>query len=93
VALEIVLGRASAPEKNILGEREMNVPQPFVVTVEDLTRGLEKSPFGATRTFRVPGARGRTLRVHILESRLGRGRSQCPDCATIEALTADLTVE
>jgi hypothetical protein len=93
VALEIVLGRPSAPAENVLGEREMNVPQPFVITVEDLERGLEKSPFAANRTFRIPGAPRRTLRVHILESRLGRGRSNCPDCATIEALTADLTVE
>jgi hypothetical protein len=67
----------------------MNVPQPFVITVEELEGGIEKSRFGSTRTFRVPGA---NLRVAVLSSALGYGRGECRSCRNIQALTVELSL-
>jgi hypothetical protein len=49
VALEIVVARPKQPDVNLLGEREKGMEYPFVITVEELDRGLAHSKFGTTR--------------------------------------------
>lgn len=86
VAIEILVARPEHPDDNLLGERIMDVAQPFVVTVEELERGINKSRFGTTRNFTVDHAK---LRVEIRGSRLGEGVGDCRDCKNIQELTAE----
>jgi len=76
VAIEIVVARSEHPNVNLLGERK-DIPQPFVITVEELEAGVSKSQFGATRVFRVGRAK---LQVEIKGTRLGPGLGECQNC-------------
>jgi len=51
VALEIVVARPKQPDVNLLGERRNGVEYPFVITVEELEKGLAHSKFGAVRNL------------------------------------------
>jgi hypothetical protein len=62
------------------------VPQAFVVTVEELESGINKSRFGAIRTFKLDRT---TLRIEIQGSRLGEGVGGCKNCKNIQELTVD----
>jgi hypothetical protein len=87
VGMEILVARPEHPNDNLLGQRETDVPQPFVVTVEELESGIIKSRFGATRNFKLEGTK---LRVEIQSSRLGEGVGECKDCKNIQELAVDL---
>ena len=87
--IEILLARPEHPDDNLLGQRETDVPQPFVVTVEELERGINKSPCGATRDFKLDRT---TLRVEIQGSRLGKGVGECPNCRNIQELTINFVL-
>jgi hypothetical protein len=84
VAIEIVVARPEHPNDNLLGERT-DVPQPFVITVEELETGINKSRFGATRLFKVGQAK---LRVQVKGSRIGPGLGECERC--IREFTAEI---
>jgi hypothetical protein len=62
VGIEILLARPEHPDDNMLGQRDTDVSQPFVVTVEELEHGINKSPCGSTRDFRLDRT---TLRVEV----------------------------
>jgi hypothetical protein len=79
--------RPEHPNDNLLGQRETDAPQPFVVTVEELESGISKSRFGATRHFKLDGSK---LRVEIQGSRLGEGVDECKDCKNIQEVAVDL---
>ena len=87
VAIEILLARPEHPDENLLGLRENDVPQPFVVTVEELESGINKSRFGANRAFKVRQAK---LKIKILGSRLGT-ENCCETC--IQEFTAELSFQ
>jgi hypothetical protein len=89
VAIEILVARPEHPDNNLLGQRETDVPQPFVITVEELESGINKSRFGAVRKFELDHIR---LRVEIQGWHLGEGRYECPDCKKIQELTADFVL-
>jgi len=84
VGIEILLARPEHPDDNLLGQRGTDVSQPFVVTVEELERGINKSRCGATRDFKLDRT---TLRVKIQGSRLGEGAGECRNCKNIQKLT------
>jgi hypothetical protein len=84
VAIEIVVARPEHPNDNLLGERT-DVPQPFVITVEELEAGINKSRFGAIRVFKVGRAK---LRVQVKGSRLGPGLGECQRC--IQEFTTEI---
>jgi len=86
VGMEILVARPEHPNDNLLGQRETDVPQPFVVTVEELESGINKSQFGATRNFTLDRTK---LRVEILGSRLGKGVGECNSCTNIQEFTVD----
>jgi hypothetical protein len=86
VAMEILIARPEHPEDNLLGERQLNLAQPFVITVEELERGINKSRFGTRRDFKFQGVE---LRAEIQGSRLGEGVGDCRDCKNIQELTVD----
>lgn len=88
VAIEILVARPERPDHNLLGRRKSHVPQRFVLTVEELERGINKSRFGAIRVFHVGRVK---LRVGIEGSRLGRGVGECEDCPNIQELTAQFS--
>jgi hypothetical protein len=90
VALEILATRPERPHDNLLGHYKVDVPQPFVVTVEELEGGLSQSRFGRVRYFKLEGA---TLRVEIEAFRLGEGVGDCKDCKNIQELTVDFAFE
>src|SRR5579862_2130146 len=50
IAMEISIANPAHPEDNLLGERN-DSPQPFVIEVAELQRGIKRSRFGPTRTF------------------------------------------
>lgn len=85
VAIQIVVARPDQPNKNLLGERNTDGPMTFVITVEELRRGIKKSKFGTVRNFKMDGAK---LCVEILGSRLGKGVGECPGCPNIQEFTA-----
>ena len=89
VGIEILVARPEHPDDNLLGLREMHVPQPFVITVEELESGISRSRFGATRIFNVGHAK---LRVQIQGSRLSRGGGDCGSCRVIQEFTAELAL-
>lgn len=86
LGIEILVARPEHPEDNLLGQRNPDVPQPFVVTVEELERGINKSPCGATRSFKLDRT---TLLVKIRGSRLGEGIGECQNCKNIQELKID----
>ena len=90
VGIEILLARPEHPDDNLLGQRGTDVSQPFVVTVEELERGINKSPCGAMRNFKLDRT---TLRVEIRGSRLGEGVGECRNCKNIQELTIDFELE
>jgi len=73
----------------LLGERYNDVVQPFVITVEQLERGIKRSKFGTTRSFRV-GTSKFTIKVE--GSRLGKGVGDCGTCPNIQELTVTLSL-
>jgi len=88
VAIEILLASPDRPDENLLGLRESDVPQPFVITVQELESGIKKSRFGADRAFNVQRAK---LKVKILGSRLGEAHCGCGNC--IQDFTAEFSVQ
>jgi len=82
-AMEFRVTRRGDPERNLLGQRT-GAPQPFVITVEDLEQGIEKSRFGAVRAFRLGTTR---FRLAIEGSRLG------PEACCSEACIQELALE
>ena len=89
IAIEILAAHPNHRDVNLLGERVFDTPQPFVITVEELDSGINKSRFGATRVFNV----GQTkLQVKIQGSRLGRGVGDCESCKNIQELTTELAL-
>jgi hypothetical protein len=93
IAMEILVAHPEHPDDNLLGERD-NHPQPFVVGVEELRRGINRSRFGATRVFNLDEAK---LRVKIKGARLGNGvgsgSTYCRDCKNIQEFTAEFSFE
>lgn len=87
VGIEILVARPEHPDDNLLGQRETDVPQPFIVTVEELESGINKSRFGATRNFKLDHTK---LRVEIQGSLLGEGVGECKNCKNIQEFTVDL---
>lgn len=94
IAMEIVIARPQQPDVNLLGERENGVEYPFVITVEELERGLAHSKFGAERKLRVEDI---ALDLKIERFRLGKGvgsgSTYCSDCSNLQELAAWITVE
>jgi hypothetical protein len=86
VGIEILVARPEHPDDNLLGHRDSDVPQPFVVTVEELERGINKSPCGAMRNFKLDRT---TLQAEIRGARLGEGVGECRNCKNIQDLTID----
>lgn len=89
LGIEILVARPERPDDNLLGQRDPDVPQPFVVTVEELERGINKSPCGATRDFKLDRT---TLRVEIQGSRLGEGVGECRNCKNIQELRVNFVL-
>ncbi len=89
VGIEILLARPEHPDDNLLGQRDTDVSQPFVVTVEELERGINKSSCGATRDLKLDRT---TLRVEIQGSRLGEGVGECRNCKNIQELTINFVL-
>lgn len=89
VAFEIVLALPENPRVNLLGQRQLGVPQATVIDAKDLQRGTARSPFGKHRSFEVATGepRGR-LEVTVLRSRLGKGAGTCDGCPNIQELSA-----
>jgi hypothetical protein len=75
VAFEILLASPEHPDENLLGLRVNDIRQLFVITVEELESGINKSRFGANRSFKVRRAK---LKIKILSSQLGEGRVARP---------------
>jgi hypothetical protein len=90
VGIEILVSNPEHPDDNLLGRRENDVPQPFVIMVEELESGINKSRFGANRVFNVRRAK---LKVEILSSRLGKGVGDCESCSNIQEFTAAISFE
>lgn len=94
IAVEIVMARPAQPNVNLLGQRQMGVEYPFVITVEELQKGVAKSKFGTARNFQVENI---LLRVNIERSRLGRGVGSgstfCRECKNIQELSMRISVE
>jgi hypothetical protein len=88
VAFEILVASPEQPDQNLLGVRENDVPQPFVITVEELESGINKSRFGANRAFKL---RQGKLKIKILGSQLGNEGCECGNC--IQELTAELSFQ
>jgi hypothetical protein len=88
VGMEILVARPEHPDVNLLGQRKTGASQPFVVTVEELERGISKSRFGVTRNFYLDNV---ILTVEIQESRLGAGLGECKDCKNIQEFTVNLS--
>jgi hypothetical protein len=80
VGIEILVASPEHPDDNLLGQREMNLPQPFVITVEELEGGIKKSRFGSSRVFNVGRAK---VHVEVEGSRLGEERGGCDRCKNI----------
>ena len=85
VAMEVVLAMPGRPDENLLGQRDTAVTRPFVITVEELAAGIERSKYGRKRIFRLPPPDRETLRVEILASDLRGGPA-------IRRLALNLTV-
>jgi hypothetical protein len=94
VALEIVVARPRQSDVNLLGERENGKEYAFVITVEELERGLAHSKFGTVRTLQVDDI---ALTVKIERFRLGKGlgsgSTYCSKCSNLQELSMWITVE
>ena len=94
IALEIVVERPQQPDANLLGERENGIEYPFVITVEELEKGLAHSKFGAVRRMQVGDL---ALNVKIERFRLGKGvgslSTYCSKCSNLQELSLRITVE
>jgi hypothetical protein len=94
IAMEIVVAAPERPDVNLLGERESGVEYPFVITVEELEKGLAKSKFGRSRSFHVGDL---TLHAIIEASRLGKGVGSgstfCSQCPNLQEISIEMTVE
>ena len=94
VALEIVVARPKQPDVNLLGERTNGIEYPFVITVEELDKGLAHSKFGAVRTLHADDL---TLSVKIERFRLGKGvgsgSTYCSKCKNLQEMSMWITVE
>jgi hypothetical protein len=90
VALEIVVARPAQPDVNMLGKRESDTEYPFVITVEELERGLAQSRFGAVRRLQADDV---ALKIKVERFRLGRGLGDCPSCGNLQELSIWITVE
>jgi hypothetical protein len=94
LAIEIVVAQPRQPEVNLLGQRENGIEYPFVITVEELERGMAHSKFGAVRTLQVNDI---TLNVKIERFRLGKGvgsgSTYCSKCNNLQELSMWVTVE
>ena len=81
--MEFRVARPEDPERNLLGERN-GAAQPFVITVEDLQNGIDRSRFGAVRSFRLGATQ---FRLAIEGSRLG------PEACCSETCIQELAVQ
>lgn len=94
IAVEIVIARPAQPNTNLLGERQNGVEYPFVITVEELQKGVAKSKFDVVRNFKVERI---VLRVKIESFRLGEGVGSgstfCKECKNIQELSMDISVK
>jgi hypothetical protein len=94
IAVEIAVTRPSAPNVNLLGDRQNGVEYPFVITVEELKKGVAKSKFGASRNFEVADI---AVHVKIEGCRLGQGVGSlstfCKECPNIQELSTRISVE
>lgn len=94
IAVEIVLSRPTSPNVNLLGERQNGVDSPFVISVQELQKGVAKSKFGAVREFQVEGI---DMYVKIERFRLGRGvgslSTYCKKCKNIQQLSMRISVQ
>ena len=94
VALEIVVAHSHQPNVNLLGERKNGVEYPFVITVEELERGLALSKFGTIRKLQVDDI---AVNVKIEDFRLGKGlgsgSTYCSNCSNLQELSLRITVE
>ena len=94
IALEVVVARPQQSDVNLLGERKNGVEYPFVITVEELERGLAHSKFGRVRKLHVDDV---ALNVRIERFRLGKGvgsgSTYCSNCSNLQELSVWITVE
>lgn len=94
IAMEIVVALPAQPNVNLLGDRQNDVQYPFVITVEELQKGIAKSKFGTVRNFQIGNI---VLHVTIENYRLGRGVGSgstfCKDCRNIQELSTRIVVE
>jgi hypothetical protein len=94
LALEIAVVRPKQPDINLLGERENGIEYPFVITVEELERGLAHSKFGTLRKLE---AEEITANIKIERFRLGKGvgsgSTYCSKCSNLQELSLWITVE
>ena len=94
LALEIVVALPQQPDVNLLGEREKGIEYPFVITVEELERGLAHSKFGTERKLQVDDI---ALNLKIERFRLGKGvgsgSTYCSHCNNLQELSVWITVE
>ena len=93
-ALEIVVARPKQPDVNLLGERQNGIEYPFVITAEELEKGLAHSKFGAVRTMHADDL---ALNVKIERFRLGKGlgsgSTYCSKCKNLQEMSMWVTVE
>jgi hypothetical protein len=79
---------------NLLGKREKGTDYPFVITVEELERGLAHSKFGAVRKLQVDDI---ALHVKIEHFRLGKGvgsgSTYCSNCSNLQELLMWIAVD
>jgi hypothetical protein len=91
--MEILVANPERPDDNLLGQRDV-LPQPFVIGVGELRRGINRSRFGATRVFNLGQAK---LHMKIKGARLGNGvgsgSTYCRDCKNIQEFTAEFSFE
>ena len=94
VALEIVVARPKQPDVNLLGERKNGAEYPFVITVEELERGLALSKFGTIRKLQVDDI---VLNIKFVRFRLGKGvgsgSTYCSNCNNLQELSVWITLE
>jgi hypothetical protein len=79
---------------NLLGERENGIEYSFVITVEELEKGLAHSKFGAVRKMQFDDI---DVNVKIKRFRLGKGvgsgSTYCSNCNNLQELSVWITVE
>jgi len=94
IALEVVLARPTKPDTNLLGERENGREYPFVITVEELERGLAKTTFGAVRRLQA-GNINLTMKIENfhLGKGVGSGSTYCAKCRNLQELSLRILIE